>query len=827
MTIPIRATYRLQLHSGFTLESARAIVPYLAKLGISHIYASPVLRSRPGSTHGYDVVDPTRLDPELGSDASWDALISELRAHDMGMVLDIVPNHMGVGARQSVLGRSVRERSRLALRNVVRHRLEHARARSQGSRAHSRFSARSSPRRSRRTRSRSRSRAVAFASATSITASRSIPPRFPRCSITRSLRCQPMSRRRTSRSSRAFGSRSPRFLRGSRSAPALVERRQREAPELLRRLEALREPIAAACVARSRARRATFASGDGGPRATRRAPRLAGVRARLLAPRGARDQLPPLLRHQRARRAAHGGSRRVRRDAPPHHPVGEGRAARWSAHRSRGRAARSARLSRAPPRRRAPGARGLGHPDLRREDPLRRASGCAPSGRWTGTTGYEFLAQLETRSSSIPTVAARSSGRIATSSASAARSSISTRSRCAARRCILRGSLASDVQRLARLLAADRARAIARTQATRRARSSPRASCSPDRARSPCIAPTWKPERVDGPRGRSRGARARVRGGARARRSCARRCSRCFGRASSATSRRSTPSGTSRARRVRAALPADERSRDGEGRRGHRALSVLAARLAQRSRRAIPRASSATPSAASTARTSSAQRAGRARCSPRARTTPSAAPTCARASMCSPRFRASGRARLARWRRAHRASEARVRGRLAPDAHTEYLLYQTLVGMWPAARAADGDEPTLAARADARRTCARRRARRRRARAGRIPTRSTRARSRPSFARSSTRPEFLPTSSAFVASIAPSGALERDRAHACCISRRRASRTSIRATSCGTVSLVDPDNRRPVDYDIARATAGRSATLCHRSVTYRDVLLTN
>jgi len=98
MTIPVRATYRLQLHSEFTLEHARALVPYLAKLGISHIYASPVLRSRPGSTHGYDVVDPTRLDPELGSDASWEALIADLRAHDMGLVLDIVPNHMGVGA---------------------------------------------------------------------------------------------------------------------------------------------------------------------------------------------------------------------------------------------------------------------------------------------------------------------------------------------------------------------------------------------------------------------------------------------------------------------------------------------------------------------------------------------------------------------------------------------------------------------------------------------------------------------------------------------------------------------------------------------------------
>ena len=98
MTIPIRATYRLQLSAAFTLDDARAIVPYLSRLGISHIYASPVLRSRPGSTHGYDVVDPTRLDPELGSDASWDALISTLRAHGMGLVLDIVPNHMGVGA---------------------------------------------------------------------------------------------------------------------------------------------------------------------------------------------------------------------------------------------------------------------------------------------------------------------------------------------------------------------------------------------------------------------------------------------------------------------------------------------------------------------------------------------------------------------------------------------------------------------------------------------------------------------------------------------------------------------------------------------------------
>ncbi|MEO8881484.1 MAG: malto-oligosyltrehalose synthase [Gemmatimonadaceae bacterium] len=98
MTIPIRATYRLQLSASFTLDDARALVPYLSALGISHLYASPVLRSRPGSSHGYDVVDPTRLDPELGSEASWEALVSQLRAYDMGIVLDIVPNHMGVGA---------------------------------------------------------------------------------------------------------------------------------------------------------------------------------------------------------------------------------------------------------------------------------------------------------------------------------------------------------------------------------------------------------------------------------------------------------------------------------------------------------------------------------------------------------------------------------------------------------------------------------------------------------------------------------------------------------------------------------------------------------
>ncbi|MBN9518018.1 malto-oligosyltrehalose synthase [bacterium] len=92
------ATYRFQFRREFTLRDALALVPYLDALGVTHVYASPVLKARPGSPHGYDVVDPGRLNPDLGTEDDLRALAAALRARGMGLVLDTVPNHMCIGA---------------------------------------------------------------------------------------------------------------------------------------------------------------------------------------------------------------------------------------------------------------------------------------------------------------------------------------------------------------------------------------------------------------------------------------------------------------------------------------------------------------------------------------------------------------------------------------------------------------------------------------------------------------------------------------------------------------------------------------------------------
>ena len=91
-----RATYRVQLNAAFTFKDLTAIVPYLAGLGISHVYCSPYFRARAGSVHGYDVVDHNSFNPEIGSREDFEELVAQLRAHGMGHILDVVPNHVGV-----------------------------------------------------------------------------------------------------------------------------------------------------------------------------------------------------------------------------------------------------------------------------------------------------------------------------------------------------------------------------------------------------------------------------------------------------------------------------------------------------------------------------------------------------------------------------------------------------------------------------------------------------------------------------------------------------------------------------------------------------------
>jgi (1->4)-alpha-D-glucan 1-alpha-D-glucosylmutase len=103
------STYRLQLHAGFTFRDATAIVPYLRDLGITHAYASPYLKARPGSTHGYDIVDHGCLNPEIGTDEDYEAWIAALHDAGMGLVLDTVPNHMGVGTNENAWWNDVLE----------------------------------------------------------------------------------------------------------------------------------------------------------------------------------------------------------------------------------------------------------------------------------------------------------------------------------------------------------------------------------------------------------------------------------------------------------------------------------------------------------------------------------------------------------------------------------------------------------------------------------------------------------------------------------------------------------------------------------------------
>ena len=97
----VTSTYRLQLHAGFTFADAEAVAPYLAELGVGHLYLSPVLQAVPGSAHGYDVLDHTRVSEELGGEDGLVRLAETARQHGLGLVVDVVPNHMALVAPEN------------------------------------------------------------------------------------------------------------------------------------------------------------------------------------------------------------------------------------------------------------------------------------------------------------------------------------------------------------------------------------------------------------------------------------------------------------------------------------------------------------------------------------------------------------------------------------------------------------------------------------------------------------------------------------------------------------------------------------------------------
>ncbi len=107
-----RATYRLQLRDGMTFERAATLLPYLDALGVSHVYCSPCMEARTGSSHGYDVVDPTRIDPALGGEEAFVAFAEALRGRGMGLVLDWVPNHVGIANGENAWWQDVLEHGR-------------------------------------------------------------------------------------------------------------------------------------------------------------------------------------------------------------------------------------------------------------------------------------------------------------------------------------------------------------------------------------------------------------------------------------------------------------------------------------------------------------------------------------------------------------------------------------------------------------------------------------------------------------------------------------------------------------------------------------------
>ena len=109
---PLASTYRLQLGPSFQFDDVLRLLPYLTELGITDCYASPILKATPGSTHGYDTTDHRELNPQLGGAVAFDRLATGLQAAGMGLIVDFVPNHMGLDAGENRWWRDVLKHGR-------------------------------------------------------------------------------------------------------------------------------------------------------------------------------------------------------------------------------------------------------------------------------------------------------------------------------------------------------------------------------------------------------------------------------------------------------------------------------------------------------------------------------------------------------------------------------------------------------------------------------------------------------------------------------------------------------------------------------------------
>ncbi len=117
------STYRIQLNPEFRFSDVRNILDYLHELGISDVYLSPILASRKGSNHGYDVIDPTRLNPDLGSEEEFVALQTDLQVRGMGLLVDIVPNHMAASVENPWWMDVLENGAAVGLCRLLRHRM--------------------------------------------------------------------------------------------------------------------------------------------------------------------------------------------------------------------------------------------------------------------------------------------------------------------------------------------------------------------------------------------------------------------------------------------------------------------------------------------------------------------------------------------------------------------------------------------------------------------------------------------------------------------------------------------------------------------------------